>query len=576
MILNNLKLSVKLIGGFILVATLAGIICVYNMVASTRVTNRFVQSIEFTEQCLSIPSELIQKEMELLVVVREISIDRLQDKLNFQERKQEVTALRMEINALMSQLEEMDKSTEAAKHLSDASNYIVDYRASTDEWLSKLEAGVELNQVMNIYNDLLNEADNVMASVQAFENKMLENVNGANIETKEHSSNIATNTFVVGICLIIVCVLIGFFLASSIVKPIKALLKTINCLSKGDLTLSSVTDKDKDVLCNRKDEMGEMGNAMTNFVTSVTNVIAGIIDASTQVADGSNQISETSQSVSAGASEQAASTEEISSTVEEMASNIRQNADNAMATSSIAEKTVQNSSQGSDAVAKTVVAMKEIAAKIAIIEDIAGNTNLLALNAAIEAARAGEAGRGFAVVASEVRKLAERSQIAAAEISELSKNSVAVAEQSGDLISSVIPDIQKTAELVEEITAASREQDVGAQQINKAIMQMDAVTQQNASASEELASMAEELSAQAAILQESVMFFKIDSSKAVTTKKAPTAKKMLPPVTTVPKEEEYTVNNTQYAPQQPLSSVDTGEYRPSSMSSISDSDFEEF
>ncbi len=164
---------------------------------------------------------------------------------------------------------------------------------------------------------------------------------------------------------------------------------------------------------------------------------------------------------------------------------------------------------------ETVNAMKDIAGKISIIEEIARQTNLLALNAAIEAARAGEHGKGFAVVASEVRKLAERSQKAAAEISELSSNSVEVAEKAGELLARMVPDIQKTAELVQEISAASREQDTGAEQINKAIQQLDQVIQQNASSSEEMSSTAEELASQAEQLQDSIGFFKVDERGAV-------------------------------------------------------------
>jgi methyl-accepting chemotaxis protein len=196
--------------------------------------------------------------------------------------------------------------------------------------------------------------------------------------------------------------------------------------------------------------------------------------------------------------------------MEEMGSNISQNSDNASQTEKIALKAAGNAEEGGKAVSETVEAMREIAEKITIIEEIARQTNLLALNAAIEAARAGEHGKGFAVVASEVRKLAERSQKAAGEISELSQSSVDVAERAGEMIAGIIPDIRRTAELVQEINAASTEQDAGADQINNALAQLDQVVQQNASSSEEMASMAEELSSQAVQLQETVSFFQID------------------------------------------------------------------
>ncbi|WP_235264124.1 methyl-accepting chemotaxis protein, partial [Geoalkalibacter ferrihydriticus] len=207
---------------------------------------------------------------------------------------------------------------------------------------------------------------------------------------------------------------------------------------------------------------------------------------------------------------QAAAAEEASSSMEQMAANIRQNADNAMQTEKIAAKSAQDARQGGEAVGKTVTAMKQIADKISIVEEIARQTNLLALNAAIEAARAGEHGKGFAVVAAEVRKLAERSQTAAAEISDLSGSSVEIAEQAGKMLTQMVPDIQKTAELVQEIAAASKEQDAGAEQVNKAIQQLDQVIQQNASASEEMASTSEELSSQAEQLQQAIAYFKVD------------------------------------------------------------------
>jgi len=196
--------------------------------------------------------------------------------------------------------------------------------------------------------------------------------------------------------------------------------------------------------------------------------------------------------------------------MEQMASNIRQNADNAMQTEKIAMKSSEDAREGGQAVAETVSAMKDIAEKISIIEEIARQTDLLALNAAIEAARAGEHGKGFAVVASEVRKLAERSQTAAGEISKLSSASVEVAEKAGEMLAKLVPDIQKTAELVQEISAASNEQNAGAEQINKAIQQLDQVIQQNASASEEMASTAEELAGQSEQLQNTIGYFKVD------------------------------------------------------------------
>jgi methyl-accepting chemotaxis protein len=224
-------------------------------------------------------------------------------------------------------------------------------------------------------------------------------------------------------------------------------------------------------------------------------------------------MSAASEQLSQGATEQASSTEEASSSMEQMAANIKQNADNASQTEKIARQSAIDAQASGAAVGKAVDAMQTIAEKIMIVQEIARQTDLLALNAAVEAARAGEHGRGFAVVASEVRKLAERSQAAAAEISTLSSDTVKAAQSAGEMLNKLVPDIKRTAELVEEISAASREQNAGATQINAAIQQLDKVTQQNTSAAEEMSATAEELSGQAEQLQATISYFRLDQSE---------------------------------------------------------------
>jgi methyl-accepting chemotaxis protein len=261
----------------------------------------------------------------------------------------------------------------------------------------------------------------------------------------------------------------------------------------------------------KRSENDELLESLDAMVAKLKEIVQEVQAAADNVASGGQQLAATAQSLSQGATEQAASAEEVSSSMEEMSSSIKQNADNAIQTEKIANKSANDAREGGKAVNETVDAMKEIATKISIIEEIARQTNLLALNAAIEAARAGEHGKGFAVVASEVRKLAERSQTAAGEISELSGRSVQVAEAAGQMLTAILPDIQRTAELVQEISASSKEQDSGAEQINKAIQQLDKVIQQNASAAEEMASTTEELSSQAEQLKSSISFFSLDS-----------------------------------------------------------------
>ena len=236
------------------------------------------------------------------------------------------------------------------------------------------------------------------------------------------------------------------------------------------------------------------------------------------------------------ASEQAASVEETSASTEQMTSSITSNTDNAQVTDGIASQSALDAESGGKAVADIVDAIKSIAEKIGIIDDIAYQTNLLALNAAIEAARAGEHGKGFAVVAAEVRKLAERSQIAAREISEVASSSVGLSERAGKLLDEIVPSIRKTAELVQEITAASKEQAGGAAQINTAMAQLNQATQQNASSSEELSATAEELSSQAEQLQQLMSFFKVGEERAAAQKSEPQpqSRKAAPRVTMLP------------------------------------------
>jgi methyl-accepting chemotaxis protein len=261
------------------------------------------------------------------------------------------------------------------------------------------------------------------------------------------------------------------------------------------------------VTLRERSPQDKLMQALGSMVSGLTQTVSDIRAIAGEVAAASQSISTASIQVSKGASAQAAAAEEASSSMEEMVSNIKQNADNAQQTDKIANKSAKDAQESGKSVLEAVAAMKEIANKISIIEEIARQTNLLALNAAIEAARAGEHGKGFAVVAAEVRKLAERSQKAAGEINQLSANTLKVSEKSGEMLDKLVPDIQRTAELVQEITAASKEQDTGAEQINKALQQLEQVIQQNASASEEMASTTEELTGQSDQLVSALSFF---------------------------------------------------------------------
>lgn len=297
----------------------------------------------------------------------------------------------------------------------------------------------------------------------------------------------------------------------AVADPIGDVKRVMAVIEDGDLTQS--------INANYQGDFGSLQSSVNNTIAKLSLTLSQVNASANDLANASSQVSSTSQVLSQATSEQAASVEETSSAVEEMSASISQNTDNAKTTDGIAKKSSEDAMAGGDAVKSTVTAMKRIADKITIIDDIAYRTDLLALNAAIEAARAGEHGKGFAVVAAEVRKLAERSQVAAQEIGELASNSVETAELAGSLLETMLPSIRQTADLVKEITAASEEQSNGSEQINQAMTQMNTITQQNASSAEELAATAEEMSAQAETLKDLMSQFKVAGSGAASTPK---------------------------------------------------------
>jgi methyl-accepting chemotaxis protein len=297
----------------------------------------------------------------------------------------------------------------------------------------------------------------------------------------------------------------SFVLATRITRPILAVTKKLEHMAAGDLSGRMTVAS--------SDEIGDMARHFNSFAGEIERVITQVRDNARRLTGASAQVSQTAQSLSQGTSEQAASVEQTTASLEQMSASITQNAENSRRTEEMAVKGAADAEGSGKVAQETTSAMKTIARKISIIEDIAYQTNLLALNAAIEAARAGEHGKGFAVVATEVRKLAERSQGAANEISGLAVSSVSVAEQSNALLQALVPAIRQTAGLVQEVAAASRQQATGVHQMNQAMGQVDHVTQRTASAAEQLASTAEEMSAQAEALQQLVGFFTVSGAE---------------------------------------------------------------
>jgi methyl-accepting chemotaxis protein len=326
-------------------------------------------------------------------------------------------------------------------------------------------------------------------------------IDAAAAEAADRYASGRTLTLGLMLAAFLVAVGVAIYVTRSITGPVLAAVGAAERIAGGDLR--------DPVEVTSNDEVGKLQGAMREMSLKLAQVIGEVRGGAAALAGASAQVSSTSQTLSQGTGEQAASVEETTSSLEEMSASITQNAESSRRSEAMASEGAKNAEESGKSVEETVAAMKEIAEKISIIEEISYQTNLLALNAAIEAARAGEHGKGFAVVATEVRKLAERSQRAAKEIGGLAGSSVKVAERSGQLIVDLVPAIRKTAELVQEVSAASQEQSAGVSQVSKAMGTVDAVTQRNASAAEELASTAEEMSSQAESLQELMGFFQV-------------------------------------------------------------------
>ena len=290
----------------------------------------------------------------------------------------------------------------------------------------------------------------------------------------------------------------------AVVQPINDVMRVMSAVESGDLT--------QEVTAECRGDMVQLRDAVMNTVGRLAHTVAEIRDTASALAAATEQVNQTAQGLSQAANEQSTSVDHTSTSVEQMSASINQNAENAKVTDEIARKAANEAVEGGEAVGQTVSAMKEIASKISIIDDIAYQTNLLALNAAIEAARAGEHGKGFAVVAAEVRKLAERSQVAAQEIGQLAGSSVNLAEKAGTLLDEIVPSIKRTSDLVQDITRASEEQASGVAQASEAMTHLNTLTQKNSHAAVGLAETSNSMSAHASQLQTLMAFFKSGDS----------------------------------------------------------------
>ena len=340
------------------------------------------------------------------------------------------------------------------------------------------------------------------------------------LATTETTENSRTTLLTLMAVAAVIGVAAAFWVTTAISRGLERGIALAHKVAQGDLTETAPVTS--------RDEIGDLLNTLNDMVERLRSVVGDVSSGAGHVATGASEMASTSDTLSQGATEQASSTQEASSAMEQMTGNIRQTADNASETERMAQKSADAARTSGRAVTEAVSAMKTIAERIMVVQEIARQTDLLALNAAVEAARAGEHGRGFAVVASEVRKLAERSQTAAGEISGLSGDTVRAAEEAGRMLEGLVPDIERTATLVSQISGASQELASGAAQVNVAIQQLDKVTQENTAAAEEMSSTAEELAAQAETLRSAIGFFSVTAGMRMQSHAAPKPAKAAP------------------------------------------------
>ena len=403
-------------------------------------------------------------------------------------------------------LEKQITSEEGKKRLADVMEHRKVAIADQNEVMDLMKAGKRDEAIEVLVGKVRKSQADYLKSLGDLIDFQTELMNKSGKDADEMANSTQRLIVIMAIVALVIALTFGWWITRSITVPLNKAVGAANSLAEGDLTVRLESDS--------KDETGLLLAAMQGMVGRLSQIIEEVRSSADNLTSAAGQISSTSQSLSQASSEQAASVEETSASIEEMSASVNQTAENAKLPDNMATKSSTEAVEGGGAVKQTVEAMRSIADKIGIIDDIAYQTNLLALNAAIEAARAGEHGKGFAVVAAEVRKLAERSQVAAQEIGELAGSSVKMAEKAGNLLDEMVPSIQKTSDLVQEIAAASNEQSSGINQISTAMSQLSQITQQNASASEELAATAEEMSGQSEQLQQLMAFFKLSGGSS--------------------------------------------------------------
>lgn len=512
---NDLKIAVKLLAGFILVALIAGVVGLVGVIDLNRIVSNDTKLYVNVTVPISQMAELSTAFHRIRVSLRDAVLADTEDEMDtafsgLADRKQEITGLMPEIEKTLLTKEGQDVYKTFTDDL--AAFYLV---------VDKIIALVKSNndtQAINLMDEQA-EGGRATKALQEDIDKLNELKN--NIATDTYEQNVAdgnaamTTMIIVVAAAVVIAVLLGFFISSLISRPVGKLVKEADRIANGDLDVS--------LDITARDEIGILAKSFTRMAENLNDVMSNINSASEQVASGAKQVSASSMALSQGATEQASSVEELTASIEEISSQTKLNAQNAVQAKELAEAARENAVQGNNRMKEMQKAMGEIndasgniSKIIKVIDEIAFQTNILALNAAVEAARAGQHGKGFAVVAEEVRNLAARSANAAKETTDMIEGSIKkveggtkIANETAAALDKIVDGVAKAASLVSDIAAASNDQATGIAQVTQGLSQVSQVVQNNSATSQESAAASEELSSQAELLKEQVGRFKL-------------------------------------------------------------------